>query len=81
MTNPFHFASKYADKENVYNISPEIVALAVFIFVYILLRLIEVYIIPNIPSFFKTEISSILRIGPILIPILYGLTKYKNKDI
>jgi hypothetical protein len=63
--------------------SPEILALLVFAGIYIFFRLVETYILPFIPSFFTTEISSLFRWGPILIPIIFGITYFskENKNI
>ena len=67
--------------------SPEIIGILVFAFFYITVRFTESYIIPKIPNFFRNEISSLFRLGPVLIPIVFGITyfskkkyKYENKN-
>ena len=62
------------------DLSPEIIALLVFAGIYIFLRLVETYILPFIPSFFTTEISSLFRWGPILIPIIFGITYFSKEN-
>ena len=60
--------------------SREIIAILVFIVIYIFIRLIEKYVIPIIPGFISKEISSLFRWGPILVPIVFGITYFsKNK--
>jgi hypothetical protein len=65
--------------ENLYK-SPEIIALFIFFGLYMFLRIIETYIIPYIPSFFKKEISALFRWGPILVPIIFGVTYFSKKS-
>ena len=60
-------------------ISREIITLLVFATIYIVIRLLETYILPFIPSFFIKEISSLYRLGPVLVPILFGMVYYKEK--
>jgi hypothetical protein len=62
------------------DLSPEIVALLVFAGIYIFLRLVETYILPFIPSFFTSEISALFRWGPILVPIIFGITYFSKKN-
>jgi hypothetical protein len=61
-------------------ISPEIIALIVFACIYIIIRLIETYITPSIPYFFKSELSSLFRWGPILIPIIFSITYFSQNN-
>ena len=49
------------------------IAIGVFIFFYLIIRLAEKYFIPLIPGFITTEISSLVRWSPILIPVIFGL--------
>ena len=86
--NPFTYISNISrnNKSNVDNLeklnnpnitlfkSPEIIAILVFAGIYSLIRIIEIYIMPLIPTFFTREISSLFRWGPILIPIIFGIT-------
>ena len=58
--------------------SPEIIALGVFIFFYLIIRIIEKFIIPIIPSFMTTELTSLFRWSPILVPIIFGFTYYSG---
>lgn len=51
----------------------EVIALSIFISIYIIIRLFENYIIPLIPEFFTTEISALFKWSPILVPIGFGL--------
>jgi hypothetical protein len=62
------------------DLSPEIIALLVFAGIYIFLRLVETYILPFIPSFFTTEIGALFRWGPILVPIIFGITYFSKKN-
>ncbi len=57
-----------------------IILLALFVFggLFIFLRIIEIYIVPYIPSFFTREIGAIFKWGPVLIPIIYGITYFSN---
>jgi len=61
--------------------SPEIISIIVFAFIYVLIRLIETYIVPRIPFFLTREVSSLFRLGPILVPIIFGITYFSNKKI
>ena len=89
--NPFTYISNISknNKSNIEKIkeeqsffkSPEIVAILVFIGIYIFIRIIETYIIPLIPNFISTEISSLFRWGPILVPIIFSITYFSNKGI
>ena len=67
-------------KEIPFYKSPEIVSLIVFITMYIVIRIVEKCFIPRIPSFFLCEIKSLCRLGPIIFPIIFGITYYSNKD-
>lgn len=94
--NPFTFLSnisrnKNSNRSNVDIIketlddkpfykSPEIVALLVFAGIYILIRLIETYITPLIPEFLTKEVSSLYRWGPILVPIIFGITYFSKTN-
>ena len=60
--------------------SPEIIALIIFACIYIIIRLIETYIIPSIPYFLTSELSSLFRWGPILIPIIFGITYFSRNN-
>ncbi len=59
--------------------SPEIVALFVFGGIYILIRLIETYILPMVPEFLTREVSSLYRWGPVLVPIIFGVTFFSKR--
>lgn len=59
--------------------SPEIVSILVFFFIYTLIRLIEIYIVPFIPGCISSEISSLFRWGPILVPIIFSITYISRK--
>ena len=61
--------------------SPEIIALGVFLIIYIIARLIENFVNPFIPSFMTTEISSLFRWGSVLVPIIFGMTYLSKKPI
>jgi len=54
--------------------SYEMIAIGVFVFIYVIIRLTESYLLPMIPEFFRTEISAIFRWSPVLVPIIFGLT-------
>jgi hypothetical protein len=58
----------------------EFLTILVFAGLYIFARVVEVCIVPLIPEFFTREISALFRWGPILIPIIFGLTYYKKND-
>lgn len=92
--NPFTYISNIS-RNNISNIdkinscqtlfkSPEIIAIIVFAGIYCLIRIIETYIMPLIPNFFTREISALFRWGPILVPIVFGITyftKSVNKSV
>ena len=60
----------------------ELIALVIFVCIYVLIRLTETYIMPSIPYFLTREVSALFRWGPILIPIIFGITYFsKNKSI
>ena len=59
--------------------SPEIVAIIVFGGIYIFIRLVETYLTPLIPEFLTREVSALLRWGPILVPIIFGITYFSKK--
>ena len=61
--------------------SKEVVALFVFIGMYIFIRIIESFVIPKIPSCITREVSSLFRLGPILVPIIFGLSYIKKKSL
>lgn len=60
-------------------ISIEMVAIGIFLGFYVLMRLIERYLVPMIPDFFRTEVSALFRWSPVLIPILFGILYMKPK--
>ena len=64
--------------ENKKNYSKEVVALFVFIGMYICVRFAESFVIPKIPSCITREVSSLFRLGPILVTIIFGIT-YMSK--
>jgi len=59
-------------KENIY--SKEFITFIVFVVVYLIIRIIEIKIIPYIPGIITREVSALCRVGPILIPILFGFS-------
>ena len=59
--------------------SPEIVAIIVFGCIYVFIRCIETYLMPLIPEFLTREVSSLFRWGPILVPIIFGITYFSKK--
>lgn len=59
--------------------SPEIVAIIVFGCIYVFIRLIETYLTPLIPEFLTREVSALFRWGPILVPIIFGITYFSKK--
>ena len=61
-------------------ISFEFVGILVFFGMYFILRLLETYIIPIIPTFITKEIFNLVKWYPILIPIIYGITYLSKKD-
>ena len=86
--NPFVYISNIS-KNNKSNIeiikeersfckSPEIIAILVFIGIYVFIRMIEIYLVPLIPNFISTEISSLFRWGPIIVPIIFGVTYFSK---
>ena len=87
--NPFTYISNVSrnSKSNVERIkeeqsfckSPEIIAIVVFAGIYVFIRLIETYIVPLIPAFISTEVSSLFRWGPIIVPIIFGVTYFSKK--
>ena len=60
--------------------SPEIIAIIVFASFFVIIRLIETYIMPLIPDFLTREVSSLFRWGPILIPIIFGITYFSRNN-
>ena len=54
--------------------SKEVLALFVFIGMYIFIRMVESFVIPRIPYCITKEVSSLFRLGPILVPIIFGIT-------
>lgn len=60
--------------------SPEIIAVIVFAGIYVIIRLIETYIMPLIPDFLTREVSALFRWGPILIPIIFGITYFSRNN-
>jgi hypothetical protein len=87
--NPFTFVSnvsrnsqsnveKLKDNQPFYK-SPEIVAIIVFGCIYVFIRLIETYITPRIPEILTREVSALFRWGPILVPIIFGITYFSKK--
>ena len=60
-------------------LSPEVIALLVFAGFYVFARIVEIYLLPLIPEFFTREISAIFRWGPVLVPIVFGITFYSKK--
>lgn len=88
--NPFIYISNIS-KNNISNVekingdnsfckSPEIIAIVVFIGIYGFIRLIETYIVPYIPIFITREMSSLFRWGPIIVPIIFGITYFSKKS-
>jgi hypothetical protein len=59
--------------------SPEIFALGIFAIFYIIIRIIEQYVLPIIPDFIRRETSAFLRWGPVLLPILFGFAYWKTQ--
>ena len=59
--------------------SPELIALCVFVLIYGIVRLIEKFIVPIIPSFMTTELSSLFKWGHVLVPIIFGMSYYSKK--
>ena len=59
--------------------SPEIVAIIVFGCIYVFIRCIETYLMPLIPEFLTREVSALFRWGPILVPIIFGITYFSKK--
>ena len=66
------------DKISIYK-SPEIISFVVFFIIYISIRSAEKFIIPRIPVFLLSETKSLCRLGPVLFPIIFGITYYSNK--
>jgi len=62
------------------NYSKEVVSLFVFIGMYICVRFTESFVIPKIPSFITREVSSLIRLGPIIVPIIFGLSYIKKSS-
>lgn len=93
--NPFTYISNISKKdrsgidiindnlkeEKPFYKSPEIVALIVFAGIYVFIRLIETYIVPLIPEFLVREVSSLYRWGPILVPIIFGITYFSKRKV
>ena len=89
--NPFTYISNISrnNKSNAERVnntesfckSPEIIAIMVFAFIYVLIRLIETYVVPRVPGFLTREVSSLFRWGPILVPIIFGITYFSKKKI
>lgn len=84
--NPFTVVSHISgnSKQNVGHKNskyktPEVVAVFVLIGIYVIIRLIETYVIPLIPEIITREIFSLVRLGPILIPIIFGVTHFSKK--
>ena len=61
--------------------SPEVIALFVFAGFYVAARLMELYLLPMIPDFFTREISALFRWGPVLVPIVFGITFFSKKPL
>ena len=47
--------------------------------IYIVIRLVETYISPLIPEFLTSEISSLYRWGPVLVPVVFGVTYFSKR--
>jgi hypothetical protein len=60
--------------------SPEIIAVIVFAGIFVIIRLIETYMVPLIPDFLTREVSALFRWGPILIPIIFGITYFSRNN-
>ena len=79
------YITRYANNNNTLletkemGLSPEIVAVIVFIGIYIVIRLTERFISPIIPMFLFTEIKSLYNWGIFLIPLMVGYASYSNK--
>jgi hypothetical protein len=50
----------------------------IFIILYVLVRISELYLIPNIPSFLSSEFKSFIRISSVIVPSLFGISYLKN---
>jgi hypothetical protein len=55
------------------------IAIGVFLFFYIIVRLVESYFIPLIPEFIRNEIMALVRWSPVLIPVIFGLAYMRPK--
>ena len=74
--NTFDYASS-KNKEDMK--SPEMIALMVFVGIYVFVRVVETYIIPRVPEFLTREVGALFRWGPVLVPIIFGITYYSKK--
>lgn len=68
------------NNSNCFYNSPEIIAVIVFVGIFVIIRLIETYIMPSIPDFLTREVSALFRWGPILIPIIFGITYFSRNN-
>ena len=62
--------------------TPILIAFGMFIGGYILLRFTEKFVLHFIPDWIFSEISALYRWGPILLPVVFGLTymNFTKKD-
>lgn len=78
--DPLSYISRLSERNTQRsNISYELVAISVFVIIYVFIRVTETCIIPLIPEFFRTEISAFYRWFPVIIPIIVGFIYIKPK--
>jgi hypothetical protein len=70
-TNIIDFIAKTSENTKTSFTRKEVVAAVVCLCIYIFIRLIERYILPNIPTFLFTEVKRLYTWGIFLIPLLF----------
>ena len=80
--NPLTFVSKFSTENNDSCVagSPELVALFVFSSLYVIVRVVEIYLIPIIPEKFTRELRALFRWGPIIVPVIFGISYFSCKE-
>lgn len=78
--DPLTYASRLTQSHDRKSTSLEFVALGIFFLLYVFVRLCESYIIPSIPEFIRDEIKALFRWSPVILPVIFGLTYFKDKS-
>ena len=67
-------SNTHTNESNYFNL----LLFGVFLFLYVSVRICELYIIPNIPAFLSSEFRSFIRISSFIIPIIFGISYFKK---